>query len=601
MLKTARVSFCLSLLLFSLPVFAQKEVDAAKERESRNIALLTQIANDARGLKLPENRAYVAAKAGAVIWRADQKEAWKLFDRAVTELIAAGAEGEAQTRNRQYFSNLIYGQEPRWSILFMIANCDASLALDAMARTRTPSLERALAGMSGGAIGNAGRRFERSGHGSGQYAINEIHNEQRLIGMAADQDPARAISLIRESLKNGVSYQTLTLLKKVLTKDAPAANKLAEEAVGRLLGTEIPTENGQHMDTLVYFLRELSREPASNELVLKVPEDLIRRLVDKMLDYWLDEKVTHLYSYNGSFPVIEKYSPDRAARLKQKYDKANKQNQGPHGEEYTRLLSGDVPMEEMIARASKLPRYMRNEVFRHAAHKMADGGNPAQAAKLIEDNMTDEEAEQYLSQLESNVAQKNIGAGKFSEANDAISRIANPTQRINMLLHLANSIYYKDQKNNDKWAISVLGQARALLPDEPETYDDISAYFNIVSAQGQMDPDTSFRMTEAMIPMLDELSHANATIAKLRNYGTFRQGEFQITNGQYALGVYGLENVLSVLKEKDFDRAVQVTNGFTRLDARLAFQLQLIDANMSITNLPINSRSFGSTLFIEGE
>lgn len=601
MKKTARILFCLAIMAFAPPVFAQKEVDAAKERESRSIALLTQIAEDARGLKLPENRAYVAAKAGAVVWRADQKEARKLFDRAVTELIAAGAEGEAQTRNRQYFSNLIYGQEPRWSILFMIANCDASLALDAMVRTRTASLERALAGMSGGALGDAGRRSERSGHGSGQFAVNEIHNEQRLIGMAADQDPARAISLIRESLKSGVSYQTLTLLKKVSTKDAPAANKLAEEAVGKLLGTDIPTENGQHMDTFVYFLRELSREPAQNEVVLKVPEDLIRRLVDKMVDYWLDEKVTHLYAYNGSFPVIEKYSPDRAARLKQKYDKANKQNQGPHGEEYTRLLSGEVPVEEMIARASKLPRYMRNEVFRHASQKMADSGNLAQAAKLIEDNMTEEEAEQYLSQLESSAAQKSIGAGKFSEANDAIARIPAHNQRINMLLHLANSIYHKDPKNNDKWAVSVLGQARALLPDEPETYDDISAYFNIVSAQGQMDPDTSFRMTEAMMPMLNELSHANATIAKLRNYGTFRQGEFQITNGQYALGVWGLESVLNVLKEKDFDRAVQLTNGLTRLDARLAFQLQLIDANMMIMNLPINTRTFTGQFFMEGE
>jgi hypothetical protein len=601
MKKTARILFYLVIAAFALPVLAQKEVDAAKEREGRNIALLAQIANDARGLKLPENRAYVAAKTGAAIWRADQKEARKLFERAVAELIAAGAEGEAQTRNKQYFQGLIYGQEPRWSILFMIANCDASLALEAMARTRTPSLERALAGMSGGAIGDTGRKSERSGHGNGHYAINEIHNEQRLIGMAADQDPSRAIALVRESLKTGVSYETLTLLKKIFAKDAPAANKLAEEALEKMLGTVVPPENGQYMDTMSYFLRELSREPSPNEAVLRVPEGLIRRMVDKMLDYWLDERVTSLYAYNGSSPVIEKYSPDRAVRLKQKLDKINKQNNGPDSEEYVRLLSGEVPVEEMIARASKLQRHMRNEVFRHAAQKMADGGNLAQAAKLIEDNMTEEEAEQYLSQLESNAAQKSIGAGKFSEANDAIARIPAHNQRINLLLHLANSIYHKDPKNNDKWAVSVLGQARALLPDEPETYEDISAFFNIAAAQAPIDPDSSFRMAEAMIPMLNEFSHANATIAKLRNFGMFRQGEFQITNGQYALGVYGLENVLSTLKEKDFDRAVQITNGFTRPDARLAFQLQLIDTNMTIINLPISTRTFTSQFFIEGE
>jgi hypothetical protein len=593
MKKTARILFCLAITVFALPVFAQKEDEAAKERESRNIALLTQIANDAKGLKLPENRAFVAARAGAVLWRADQKEARKLFDHAVTELIAAGAEGEAQTRNRQYFANLIYGQEPRWSILNMIANCDASLALEAMARTRTPSLERALAGRRSGGANEIRSRSELSAYGSGQYAMNEIQNEQRLIGMAADQDPSRAIALVRESIKKGVSYQTLYLLQKVRTKDAAVANDLTEDAIGKLLGIEFSADNTQYIDTLANFLSEVSTQPQPKEVLLRVPEDLIRRMVDKMLNFWLDPAVTGFYGNNGSFSIIEKYSPDRAARVKQKFDKINKQNQGPYGEEYSRLLAGDVPIEEMIGRAAKLPRYMRNEVYRQAAQKMAEGGNITQAEKLIEDNMTDEEAENYLGQIASNRAYSTIGAGKFAEALDAINRIPNPDYRVNMLVQLAGSIYHKDPKANDKWALSVLGQARAMLPDEPETYEDISAFFNIATTQSYIEPEASFRMAESLIPTLNDLSQANATIAKLRNYGNFRQGEFQITSGQYSLGVSGLEGLLNVLKDKDFDRAVQVTNGFTRLDARLAYQLQLVEGDM-IMNLPINGRRFSS-------
>lgn len=593
MIKSARILFFLAFTVVALPVFAQNEDEAAKERASRNIALLTQIANDAKGLKLPENRAYVAAKAGAALWRADEKEARKLFDHAVTELIAAGAEGEAQTRNKQYVTSLTYGQEPRWTILNMIANCDASLALEAMVRTRTASLQRELAGqINGGFISNDRRRKGDYG-GSAQYAMNEIQNEQRLIGMAADRDPSRAIALVRESLKKGVSYQTLYLLQKILTKDAPAANSLTEEAIGKLLSIEFSSENTQYLDTLANFLREVSREAAPKEIVLRVPESLIRQMVDKMISFWLDESVTGFYS-NNSFQTIEKYSPTGAAKVKQKFDKLNKQGQGLHNAEYSRLLSGEVPVEEMISRAVKLPSYMRNEVYRHAAQKMAQGGNLAQAEKLIEDNMSESEAENYLGQIVSNYAYQSISAGKFSEANEAINRIQNPHQQINLLIHLANSIYNKDSKANDKWAASVLGQARALLPEEPETYEEITAAFNIATAQASIEPDASFRTAEAMIPMLNELSQANATIAKLRNHGNFRQGEFQITSGQFALGVYGLENLLSVLKEKDFDRALQITNGFTRLDARLAFQLQLIDGN-TIVNLPVNGRRFSSS------
>lgn len=593
--KTARVLFCLTALFFILPVFAQKEDEAARQREARSVTLLTQIADDARGLKLPENRAFVAARTGAALCKGDEKESRKLFDRAVAELRTAGAEGEAQTRNKNYYTGLIYGQEPRWSILMMIANCDASFALDAMARTRTASLEKALAARSGSSPANEKFKSELSGYGSGQYAANEIQNEQQLIGMAADQDPTRAIALVRDSLKRGVSYQTLSLLQKILMKDAEAANKLTEEAVGKLLGTAITPENTQVLDTMGYFFRELVREAGPKELKLTVPDELIRQIVDKMTAAWLDENATGLYGYSGATAAMEKYAPDRMARVKEKFDKINKQNQGQHGEEYSRLLGSDLPVEEMVSRAEKLPRYMRNEVYRRAAQKLADGGALAQAEKLIEDNMDESEAENYLGQIGTNNAYRVIGAGKFEEANDAIAHIPNPDQRINLLIHLANSIYNKDPKANDKWAASVLGQALALVPDEPETYEEITSYFNIAAAEAQIDTEASFRMVEAVIPMLNELSQANATIAKLRNNGNFRQGEFQITNGQYALGVYGLDNVLSILKEKDFGRVVQVTNGFTRADTRLAFQLQLIDGNM-IVNLPISGRRFTSLL-----
>jgi hypothetical protein len=596
MKRTVRILFCLAFTLFALPVFAQQEDKAAKERETRNIALLTQIANDAKGLKLPENRAYVAARAGAAVWQADQKEARKLFDLAVTDLVAAGAEGEAQTRNKQYYTALTYGQEPRWTILNLIANCDASLAFEAMARTRTASLDRAIALAAGsGSTDNIRLRSELTGYGSGQFAINEIQNEQRLIAMAADQDPAGAIKLVRESLKKGVSYQTLYLLQKILTKDAAAANELTEDAIEKLLGLEFSADNTQAMDTMAYFLQDVSRERAPKELALRVPEGLIRQMVDKMINFWLDPAVTSFYGNNGSFSTIEKYAPDRAARVKQKFDKLTKQNRGPYGEEYAQLLAGDVPIQDMISRAAKLPRYMRNEVIRQAAQRASEGGNLAQAEKLIADNMTESEAENYLGQITTNNAYMAINAAKFSEANDAINRIPNPDQRVNMLVQLASSIYHKDTKANDKWALSVLGEARAVLPDEPETYEEIAAFFNIATNQAYIEPEASFRMTEGLMPMLNDLSQANATVAKLRNYGNFRQGEFQIMNGQYSLGVPGLENVLNVLKDKDFDRAVRITSGFTRLDARLAYQLQLVEGN-TIVNLPINGRTFSSCL-----
>lgn len=585
MFSGRRTAFYLLLFVFIVPVFAQKEEDAAKERQQKLTALLGQIVSNSRGLKLPENRAFVAARAGSAICKADEKQARKFFETVGPDLIAGQAEAEAQTRNKQYLTNLAYGQEPRWNVLFLVANCDASLALDIMARTRPPRLERALAELAASNNGSY-KRGALNPYNTGQFANTEIQNEQRLIALAADQDPSRAIRLVHESLKKGVTYQTLSLLQKILMKDAPAANRLAEEALQKLIDTDL-TQNNQAAETISYFLVELTRDLQPGDAGLRVPENLIREAAEEMAGFWLDPDVTGFYG-SGAFPAVEKYFPARAAQAKRKFDSPNNPNQTPRQRDYQRMMSGEVPVEEMVSRAEKMEPYMRNEIYRRAAQKLVDAGDVAQAEKLIEDNMPDNEAENYLSQIRTNQAYKTMGAGNFEEAQNLINNIPNLDQRINILVYLANSIYQKDPKANDKWAASVIGQARALLPDEPETYNDFSALFNIATNSAPFDPDGAFRIAESVIPTLNELAQANATLGKLRDYGNYRNGEFQITSGQYAVGVSGMEALLRTLKDKDLDRTIRITNQFARLDTRIAFQLQLIDPGM-LSNLPINS------------
>ena len=93
------------------------------------------------------------------------------------------------------------------------------------------------------------------------------------------------------------------------------------------------------------------------------------------------------------------------------------------------------------------------------------------------------------------------------------------------------------------------------------------------------------------MPVLNEVDGANATITRLRNYGTFRRGEFEIANG-LSMGISGADNFIRVLKDKDFDRALELANRFSRLETRVMLRMQLIDENM-IVSLPINTRGRG--------
>jgi len=588
-----RAKAVLFLVVLAVPVFGQQAVDeAAQERQKSTLALLEQIGNDARQLKLPENRAFVAAKVGAAIWKADEKQARKLFNTVAEDLIAAQAEADAQSRNRQYQNGLIYGQEPRWTILITIANCDALLALDIMTRTRPARLARMMADAdTAGEAGAMGKRHRLTGSSTAHFAVNELQNEQQLISRAADQDPLRAISLVQESLKKGVTYQTLGMLQKIHTKDPEAAKRLTGDAVRKLLEIDL-VRYMNHADTIGYFLGQVSNNGDGSGNDLRISDDLIRQMAEKMIKFWLDPDVKSFYGNGTAFNTIEKLFPDRAARVKQKFDQINDSVQSPHQREYTRVLSENVPIEEMIKSAEKMPEpYMRNEIFRRAAQKMIEAGSIDRAEKLLEDNMGDEDANNYISQTLVNHSYTVMGSGKPEEAYAMISRIPNPEQKISLLVNLATTVYYKDPKANDKWAASVLGEARSFLPDEIETAEDITAFISIANASAAIQQDESFRMAESLVPTLNEISSANAVLAKLRNYGTFRNGEFQLSAGHYAMGISGFENLLNALKEKDFDRAVGIANGLNRPDVRLAYLLQMINSNQ-ISNLPINTRVF---------
>lgn len=580
MFSTARIVLFLALIFSSFPVFAQKTDDEAEAKQRRNLALLEQILVDARGLRLPENRAYVSAKAGAVLWKTDQKRARQLFESAIADLIAGQTEAEAerQTSSRN-FQALKYGQQPRWTILFMIGNYDAAYALEAMARSRTPRLDRAIVDSRLGEYTTAR-----------QYATEESQNEHRLITMAADQDPALAIRQVRESLKRGVNYYTLSLLRKISYKNPDAASSLAADAIRKLMDDDF-RNNPQSAETLSNFLAEASRETNREEGVLHISADLAREMADKLLRFWLDKDVTSFYGRSG-MPQAEKYFPDRAARVKQKFDSMEQQNQNSQNAEYNRLMSSEIPLAEMISGAAKMNGYMRTEVYRRAADRMAQSGDMAQAETLLTEHLPQDDAESYIAQLSINRSYQMSGEGKFDEALALIERAPDDHQKINLMINLANAIYGRNPKENGKMAESVLARTRALLPDDPETFEDLMGFFYLAVAYAPFDPAESFRIGESLIPLLNEFDGANATITRLRNNGNFRRGEFHITSGQAAMGVPGLENFVNVLKEKDFDRALQFANAFSRPETRIVLRMQMLDESSMVT-LPVIYRGHG--------
>jgi len=409
--------FLLLLALFSVPfsIFAQSEDPAIKEKMRHETALYEQILADAKNLRLPENRAFIYAKIGNALWQTDEKRARALFQNSINDLIAAQMEAEAEKGRKEHLNNLIYGQTPRLDILYSIAVRDAEFALDAMLKTRPAKITQAMLNLDSGNHSQ-----------SQQHARNEIRSEQRIIAMTIEQSPQRAVKLLRESLKKDVTYETINLLRKVHEKDSEAANELAQLVGQKLLDTKLDEDN-QDSSFIQYFLNEFGKEKIQNIPALTVSERMLRDLTEKIVRFVLRPNATSFHINPSTLKIIEKFSPASIAQIKQR--QAKFENQNGQNQAYNQLMQSDASPEMLLSQAEKYPRHNRAEIYRRAAEKTANSGNIVEAQKIITTNLSEEESERYLSQLNYNLASQAISQGKFSEANQLINLISDENTR----------------------------------------------------------------------------------------------------------------------------------------------------------------------------
>ncbi len=150
----------------------------AAERLRKQDALIEQINTDSDGLTAGENRAFVNAKIGFMLWKRDPKTASAMFQKAVDDLVAAQnqAEIEAKTRMNRSFWETRITQSMRPAVLMTIAAADAKFALESLYRTRTGQIQRAIAQSTE----PPGKVSDPGGAGASMVR-NELNLEQRIM------------------------------------------------------------------------------------------------------------------------------------------------------------------------------------------------------------------------------------------------------------------------------------------------------------------------------------------------------------------------------------------------------------------------------------
>ena len=561
---------------------APPKVDPQKvaERLAKQVTLSEQVLSEVPGLRLGENRAHVYAKVGVLLWKSDQKTAKELFQRSVNDLLNVQMLAEADEKNRQNGNDLRTIQSIRPPILTVIGTLDAEFALESLYRTRTGAIQRALAQASE----QPGSKIGDTYGNSGLVAQTELTLEQRLIRMAAEQNPERAAKLLQESIKKGLSNETLSLLRKLYEKDSELADSLAAETLDKLLSTTFPANPAdQGPIGLSYSILNDSlrvRRPDARELTFA--ETGIRSLANKVINYAMSAGQN--MRFRGlDFPTLikfaEKYSPAMVAALK-KLEKANMPPGANVPDSDTRkLMESSMTPAQMLAEAKKLPAESRSPVYQNAANRMSQTGEYNAALELLNSNFTGKALENAINSLNWWYASHLMNQSKWAEAERLIDEMPESNRR-SALISLATRAFAKDPNENKTYALSVLQKVRGLLADKPSDQNELSQFIQLTSAYAPIEPTEAFGTFEPVIPMLNELSDASAVVQGFQNPYSIRSGEFVMANNN-SYGFYFDQNLIRSLAKADFERAIKLIDTFTRREFRISLKLQLAETGLN--------------------
>jgi hypothetical protein len=586
-------------ILLPTVVFAQDQKttdDAAKEKQRKLTEVIEQALADTQNLRLPENRAYFYCQIGNLMWPGDHEQATVLFQNAAAELINAQNFAESK-RSSNPNNELLTGGSTRQQILNTIASRNAELALDLMVKTRPLMIQKALAGPNGESNGRIDNYYQNRAY----LAQNENYMEQNFYRMAAEQNPERAIKILKESIAKNLTNDTYYQLQRLAEKDAAAAAEMASHVVEKLLGSSYVADGQPRYVNIQLTSQILSNAMAAQDEHSSGPRfngGQIHDLASKFISAYLSDPQVAPYVGQSIIPIAEKFSPASLEQLKKHI--ANSSNQNPPSaldSAYQKLMEADTPPEQMLTTANKFSPDRRREIYQSASNKFLGRGDVQSARNVLADNFSDEARDQILSNFDLQNSYNLISQGKFDEAERVIDGLPEQ-QRVSSLVNLANNVYSRDQKANKAYAQSLLEKARQLTSERPENSTEMNMLMEVIAGYTNIEAEEAFRLFDGLVPKINELTDAAAVINGFQSNSNVREGEFIMTQGD-PFGSYGANSsIIGTLGRYDFDRAMKLIDSFGRQEVRISLRLQVAASSDIIASLPIQGRGFGGMVFI---
>ena len=604
MMKARFTSLFLFILLFGATGASAQEVaptptadeqqQEKAEKQKRAFVLLEQVVDEAQLLRLPENRIRMQLGAAELLWQSNEGRARSLFSQAadgIAEMLRA-TNVDAGANERRNFNQSRTPIQLRQELVLTVARYDAPLAYQLLAATRPATSETMANGFN----------FE-----------DDL--EQRLLAQVAALDPKLALQNAEDLLAKGkYPGSLLDVLIQLRTKDKEAAAKLEEKLLKRLVAANMLTTSDA--GSLALGLLQTGPRVANASVDSRTQPylaasgyaDLMGSVIDAALKATpqsatnqprqnrvrgragygpnqananITQTPAELEQMNARrllsglqtlLPRVEQTLPARALAVRQKISELglNNNQRANINQLFNNLDQQNVA--GLMASASAAPAAMQSRIYRRAALKALEEGNPDLARQIAANHLEGNTRDSILKEMEILQLTKKAEGEAIDEARRLVATLPNDEQRVDMLLQLAG----RSHTANPKLALQLLEEARQVTNKRATSYQQLELQLRVADAFKDIEPERSFEIIEPGIMQLNELLAAASTLSGFE-VNVFREGEMPLQGGNglsTMVARYGQR--LGALASKDFERAQTLANRFQMSEPRIVARLAIV-------------------------
>ena len=554
-------------------VKTDEEMAEQAKLERKALALLDEVIDETPSLKLVDNRISLQAAAAEILWPRNQERAREIFNAAANDLSTIAA--AIETDDPQYYNLTSTTWQLRHRMLLIIAERDPKLALEFLRATRQPPPPA-----------QPGANYRQPDQ--------ELMLESQLAQQIAARDPQQALRIAEEVLSRGLSSNLMPLLEQLRGRDPEGAARLVANIVKKLRAANFAIDN--EATSIVSYLLLSTRPadaPATNggqqqqqtvaanqnsarRLQLDEParRDLVNLLVSAAVGSAANPRQSGnlgglLSTVGQLMPEVERYAPAQAAIVRRRLEGYERTFTGNPRE--VRQLSETGTPEAIIEAASKAAPEARQQLYRAAAWKAFNDGNPERARQIINNHIEGaRQREQLLKELDQQMFWRAASEGKVEQAQAFLARIKSTDERVGMLLQLARVV---SGKGNTADAAGFLDEAWNLIGARARSHSQFSMQLQLAQAYAPLAPARAFEIVEASITHLNELVAAAAVIDGF-GQESFAQDELKGQEG-YVWVTFAAQcgETLAALALVDFDHARSAADRFQRAELRLPARL----------------------------